>query len=342
MSAVSELWPKAAVASVTPIMGDASARRYLRCEIVAGERSQTPSTVVIMLIDDAGVPMSSEELGVFGAQGPAELPFVNVWRFLSRVTDAVPRVFRAYAAEGGLVLEDVGDVSLWESATSAASRSEDPFWCALMLLRDLQRRALDDGSGCYAFRQTFDARLFGWEFEHFLEYGLAPRVPTSDRTRCHGELMAVAERLGDLPRAFCHRDFHAWNIHVQDGRLRLLDFQDALLGPRLYDVASLLTDRTTPQLIDSRHEEQLVMRFADGLAVGGDPLEVYRLCAFQRVLKVIGRFNFLAERKGKPRYRQMLPSVVATARRLATQVDGIDQTRRILEDGVKAGPVGNA
>jgi aminoglycoside/choline kinase family phosphotransferase len=281
--------------------------------------------------------MSSEELGVFGNQGPSELPFLNVARFLRKLTDAVPRIYGAYAPEGGLVLEDVGDVSLWEASNASKASGRDLFWNALAFLKDLQERAVDDGTGCLAFQQAFDARLFGWEFEHFLEYGLNP-VRDTDRSRCHDELMAVAERLGKLPRAFCHRDYHAWNIHVQNGHLRLLDFQDALLGPRLYDVASLLTDRSTPQAVDERRAEDLVRRFAEGLPVGGDPIEVYHLLAFQRVLKVIGRFNFLAERKGKPRYLQMLPGVVETARRLAARISGIDRTRSLLDRAVKAGP----
>jgi aminoglycoside/choline kinase family phosphotransferase len=296
-----------------------------------------PATIVVMLMDGVGLPMSSEELGVFGNQGPPELPFLNIARFLGRLTDAVPQVYGSYEAEGGLVLEDVGDVSLWEAFNASKAPGQDLFWNALALLKDVQERAVDDGTGCFAFRQAFDARLFGWEFEHFLEYGLKP-VRDMDRSRCHGELMAVAERLGKLPRAFCHRDYHAWNIHVQNERLRLLDFQDALLAPRLYDVASLLTDRATPEAVDERRAEDLVRRFAEGLPVGGDPIEVYNLLAFQRVLKVIGRFNFLAERKAKPRYLQMLPGVVETARRLAARIVGIDCTRSLLERAVKAGP----
>src|SRR5882672_2111160 len=52
-----------------------------------------------------------------------------------------------------------------------------------------------------------------------------------------------------FPVPIVHRDFMAWNLHVRDGRLHLIDFQDALLGPDAYDLAALLTDRTTGTLV---------------------------------------------------------------------------------------------
>jgi aminoglycoside/choline kinase family phosphotransferase len=207
-------------------------------------------------------------------------------------------------------------------------------------MADLQARADDDGSGCYAFQQAFDQRLFDWELEHFIEYGLRP-PGTGALAACREELGAVARRLAGLPRVFAHRDYHAWNIHVHEGRLRVIDFQDALLAPALYDVASLLTDRITPQLLGQECERRLVTRFAaqtSGRNLGdADAHESFALCALQRVLKVVGRFNYLSEVKGKPRYAEMLPAIMPTARRLCAAVDGVAVTAELLETHGKGG-----
>ena len=40
----------------------------------------------------------------------------------------------------------------------------------------------------------------------------------------------------------CHRDYHSRNLMLHDGRLHIIDFQDARLGPDTYDLASLLRD----------------------------------------------------------------------------------------------------
>jgi hypothetical protein len=290
-----------------------------------------------MLNEGSGAALSSDELGVFGKGGPAELPFLNVQRYLAALTDAVPAVYGWTERYAEVVLEDVGDVSLW--AASELTDPESLFGQALDLLAGIQTRAADDGSGCYAFRQAFDQRLFDWEFEHFLEYGIVEGSRGIED--CRRELQRVSRRLAALPRVLTHRDYHAWNLHVQDGRIRIIDFQDALLGPSMYDVASLLTDRITPSRITPAIARRLVARFAAQVpahALGeDDPHTSFGLCAIQRILKVIGRFNYLAEVKGKPRYATLLPAIVPTARALVAGVPELAATAAILERDVKEG-----
>src|SRR5205085_3146781 len=115
---------------------------------------------------------------IFGKDGPKELAFVNVGRFLACRTDAVPAIYGLSEDRRFVVLEDVGDTPLWEAA-AGPDRAEALFCDALDLLADLQMRAVDDGSGCYAFAQSFDERLFAWEFEHFLEYGVEVDAPAA-------------------------------------------------------------------------------------------------------------------------------------------------------------------
>jgi hypothetical protein len=127
----------------------------------------------------------------------------------------------------------------------------------------------------------------------------------------------------------------AWNLHLQDGRLRLIDFQDALLGPDAYDLAALLTDRTTGALVTPALEEELLARFrraraGKGQPVGGDLAARYRACALHRALKVIGRFYFLERVLGKPGYLAYLPGVYATARRMLSGMPALAGTQTRL------------
>ena len=346
------LWPGAALARIEPLAGDASTRRYLRAWLAQPRPQGAPPTLIVMVMQDAAVALSSEELGVFGKDGPKEPAFANVARFLSRHTDALPAVHGISPDQSLIVLEDVGDTPLWEAAhASSPAAGEELFGLALDLIADLQARAIDDGSGCYGFVQSFDERLFAWEFDHFLQYGVAAADPQLI-ARSRSELLAVATRLAALPRVLAHRDYHAWNIHVQQVaarsggggsiRLRLIDFQDALQAPALYDVASLLTDRTTPEFIDPEREERLLQRFYASQRAGRledfkETRAAYRLVALQRVLKVVGRFNYLADVKGKPAYLAMLPAVCRTATRLLAESEGVDATRRLFSVAARDG-----
>lgn len=333
-------WPGARSIAIDRLRGDASTREYSRVRIDPGT-STAPNSLILMHLRDAAVALSSEELGVYGSGGPAELPFVNVWRFLRSLTDAVPDLYDVSPTSTLLLLEDVGDITLYGAAEAAGPPGLDLFRRALGWIADLQARARDDGR-CYAFRQAFDRRLFSWEFEHFIEFGLRDPDPGL-LADSRGELDAAASRLATLERVFCHRDFHGWNLHVQSGgRIRVIDFQDALLAPRLYDVASLLTDRTTPKLISPAQERRLVVEFSElcGRELWPDEealLGEYRTVALQRALKVVGRFNYLAEIKGKPGYLAMLPAAGATAERLLTELGTMPATLEALRRFGKIG-----
>jgi aminoglycoside/choline kinase family phosphotransferase len=238
-----------------------------------------------------------------------------------------------------LLLEDVGDVTLCGAAETAAQRVWTCF-AGARWIAELQARARDDGR-CYAFRQSFDERLFAWEFEHFVEFG--PREPApSVLGEVRRELGAAARSLAALDQVFCHRDstlepprLSRWP-HSRD---RL---SGRLLAPRLYDVASLLTDRTTPSLVSADDERRLVLEFSE--LCGGRHwrneealLDEYRTVALQRALKVVGRFNYLAEVKGKPGYLSMLPAAGATARRLLTELGTMPATLQALQQFGKVG-----
>jgi hypothetical protein len=125
----------------------------------------------------------------------------------------------------------------------------------------------------------------------------------------------------------------AWNIHLQDGRLRLIDFQDALLAPDAFDLAQLLTDRTTSERVDGALADALVARFRaamDGAGLGvADGFETrYHRCVLQHALKVIGRFYYLEVVRARPGYLAYLPAVYAVARRAFDVLPELAAARR--------------
>jgi aminoglycoside/choline kinase family phosphotransferase len=326
----------AAIVAAEPLFGDASSRRYVRLRLAGA----APSTVVAMLLGvEQRFGPGGDEFGA-GAR-TSELPFVNVARWLASRGFAAPAIYHdAAASDALLLLEDLGDITLWTAASARPGDAADLFGRAVDLLAALQvagvRRA---DPACLAFARRFDGALARWELEHFVEHGIESR---HGRRLPDAERRALLDRLAPLVAPFeradpvlVHRDFMAWNIHVQDGRLRLIDFQDALLGPEAYDLAALLTDRSTPTLVGATLEAALVDRFrrarqADGLPVAGDLEGRYRACALHRALKVIGRFYFLEQVLGKPGYLAYLPSVYAVARRMLGAIPGFADTQALL------------
>lgn len=328
------------IAGLAALAGDASTRRYARLWL---DGAGAPRTAVAMILADRGIALSSEELAVFSAP-LRELPYVNVHRLLVRLGVAVPELYvDASAAAGLLLLEDIGDTPLWEALQGRPEAAQQALFeraIDQLLLIEIDGSAQRDAH-CIAFQQVFDRRLYEWEFEHFIEHGLlggaAAAVPAPDLAELRQHFGRLAAFLDAQPRVLNHRDFHAWNLYVCDGRIRVIDFQDALLAAAPYDLATLLGDRDTRAVVTAGLEARLLEYYADAWARrGGAPWtpaglwEVYATCALQKAFKVVGRFHFLARLKGKPAYLRYLPGTWRQIARLLAVRPDLEPVRRIL------------
>jgi aminoglycoside/choline kinase family phosphotransferase len=283
------------------------------------------------------LPLSSEELAVF--EDPIkELPFLNVHRFLSRIGVRVPRLYGAWETDGILLLEDLGDTALWDRIQRLPG-DEVLNWYrkAIDELLKLQIRGTHEAdNSCIAFRQRFDFALYMWEFEHFIEYGLLKSAAVSPATVdvLRNAFEGVAQILDQQPVSLNHRDYHSWNLMIHEDAIAVIDFQDALMAPAQYDLASLLNDRITDTAITPVLETTLLDYYFSRRTDAGDLqesrdlfLEIYLLSAIQRDLKVVGRFYYLDMVKGKPGYKQFIPP---TLRRLKRNLSRTPELQKLI------------
>ncbi|MBM4296474.1 MAG: DUF1679 domain-containing protein, partial [Deltaproteobacteria bacterium] len=301
--------------------------------------SKPQSLIVMELPAGSALPLSSEELAIF-KDGPKELPFLNLHRFLTAIGVKVPRLYGRWESDGLLFLEDLGDTALWDRVQGLAD-AEVTAWYQkaideLLHLQLMGTEARDDR--CLAFQQRFDAKLYLWEFEHFIEWGLVKR-PGAKTDQLAVELLRntfteIAALLDRQPAYLNHRDYHSWNLMIHEENVRIIDFQDALLAPAQYDLASLLNDRITDQVIKPVLEAELVRYYFEQKcarekrpASFAEFEDIYRLSAIQRDLKVVGRFYYLDIVKGKPSYMRFVPP---TARRLQRNLAQAAETQEIL------------
>jgi len=123
------------------------------------------------------------------------------------------------------------------------------------------------------------------------------------------------------PTTWTLRDFHSPNLHWlpdRDGlkRLGLIDFQDAVLGPPAYDVASLLQDARKE--VSSDLELRLLAHYVRRRALSDPGFDAgaftaaYAVMGAQRATKILGIFTRLDQRDGKPQYLRLLPRIERT------------------------------
>src|SRR5262249_37939035 len=153
-----------------------------------------------------------------------------------------------------------------------------------------------------------------------------------DRTALEREWHTVAAELAAEPRVLCHRDYHSRNLMVRDGRLYVIDFQDARMGPDTYDLVSLLRDSyvdITEQEVAELIEYFLELR--DRARADGDAFRRrFDLMALQRNLKALGTFGFQTMSRQNPVYVQYIPRTLEYARTTLAKYPRFARLREIL------------
>lgn len=299
--------------------GDASNRTYFRGTHPDG------STQILMQLPPG--PLSvSEEITNLQAR-PTELPFLNIAQFLKKKGIPVPEVLETNLDEGKIFLEDLGNQTLGKLIQGGDEETQQHWYQkAIDLLIQLQNLN-DPEKSCVAFQRSFDETLLNWEFDHFLEYGiearLSKKLSEKERETFTQLTRPISQTLAKLPQVFTHRDFQSRNLMVQGERLRLIDFQDALLGPPIYDLVSLLRDSYVElnlslrtRLIDYywSHSQK-----AHQLFKGREELaKIFNWMTIQRKLKDAGRFVYIAQVK---KNRSFLPYLPASLKYVAEALE---------------------
>ena len=313
---------------VRRLAGHASLRSYWRV-------GTPPASWVVMVLP----PDARPEEATSGAP-PAENPFVDVQRWLASAGVRVPAIHAFDEAEGLMVLEDLGDEML-ETRLAAGAHPEPLYRAAVDQLARLRARSeREPDPGCVAFRRSFDRALYRWELDHFREWLLeawkGARLSAAEAAAVDRHFDAIAAALDREPRGFTHRDYQSRNLMLlPSGEQAVIDFQDALLGPRQYDLVALLRDSYVELPADL--VGRMLQRYLDRLeAEGGPRLDpgafraTFDLLTVQRKLKDAGRFVYIDRVKGNPGFLPSIPSSLRYVREALARRPDLAELREIL------------
>jgi aminoglycoside/choline kinase family phosphotransferase len=276
-------------AAIEPLAGDASFRRYFR--IRRGDATA-------MLMD---APPPDEDAG----------PFLRAAGWLDANGMRAPQILSVDEARGLVLLEDFGEARMRDYLDQWIDDEAEVYRAAVDALTELHRLPPGPFLDYSMSEYLREARLLiewycpahhlavdGSTFTAAWEAALAPLLP---RQR---------------PGVTVLRDYHAENIMLLGALQKqgLLDFQDALIGHRAYDLVSLLQDARRD--VSAELEAAMCDHY---LAQTGLPREDfladYARLGAQRNTKIVGVFVRLWKRDGKPRYLDMIPRVWALLER---------------------------
>jgi len=270
------------------MLGGASTRRYFRVLLPEGK------TAVAMFVPDGPRPEEVQKL----IERP-EWPFLEVRALLATRGVDVPRVIAQDTPRGWLLIEDIGEDTLANFLLRNPQEKRALYTQAVEDLARAQVALRDLPSDSVVASRAFDEDLLRWEIDHFREWGLDARgciLSADDRATFDGIGARLAKRIAGWKRNFVHRDYQSRNLMVRaSGGICWIDFQDALLGPRVYDLVALLND--SYQEFDRPFVEARLDEFAAAAALdAADRATLGRefdYVTVQRKLKDAGRFVFI-------------------------------------------------
>lgn len=268
-------------AEIFPVAGDASFRRYFR--VIAGDRKA--------ILMDAPPPHEDPR------------PFIHIARHLKAQDFAAPEIFGEDLDHGLVLLEDFGDHRMREHLDHHPEDEETIYRQTIDLIKALHQKP------------AADIAAYDWE-QYLREVNLLPEwyCPAQsvdvDEAGFVDAWQAVLQPVlaAQTSPVTVLRDYHAENIMLlEDDRLGLLDFQDALAGHAAYDLVSMLQDARRD--VSDDLEEAMLTYYLDGRSA--DEAEQFRghyaILGAQRNTKIIGIFTRLCVRDGKSRYLDFLP-----------------------------------
>ncbi|SEO10791.1 hypothetical protein SAMN04490248_101375 [Salinihabitans flavidus] len=236
-------------------------------------------------------------------------PFARISRYLRALGLSAPDILAEDDENGLLLLEDLGD-ALFVRVVARNPALERPLYeAATDLLADLHRADPPENLEVYDPMLMSRMAALAWRW-----YRRAAGLVFEDQAQAfEAAFYPLLDQHAGQADVLIQRDYHAENlIWLPDrsgvARVGLLDFQDAMIGHRAYDLVSLLQDarRDVPR----ETEAEMTDRYISRCGVDRDAfLAAYHVLGAQRNLRILGVFARLSLQSGKPHYVNLIPRV---------------------------------
>lgn len=316
--------------TIAPLPQDASMRRYYRLSgpELEGEKI-IGDTIILMVLADPNPKTKSEEIAAnsgnnntfYSHPKETDLDFVNVLRHLETIGAPVPKLYFYDIENGLLFLEDLGDLLLEDAVKKMEDvQKKKVYKQAIDLMFAIHEEGTSKKNDNFVgFKRCFDERLLFYELMHYVEYGIEARkkvkIKSSEMKILEEHMRRISSEIAREPRVLAHRDFQSRNLMLQGDKLRVIDFQDALMGTRQYDLVSLLRDSYVVLNNDLINEliNYYIEKLENKTCIKIDNAHfkrVFYLQTLQRKIKDAGRFDYIDIVKKNPRFLKYIPDTL--------------------------------
>ena len=252
------------------------------------------------------------------------VPFVAIARWLRDQGFSAPEIFSQDLDLGFLLIENLGPQGILDADGRPVPECYEMAIDCIAALHGKQIPGPLPVSDRLHHVPAYDAGAMQIEVELLTDWYLPWRrggaVPDDEREQYLDLWRQLFARLQSAEKSLVLRDYHSPNLIWRDARrgfdrLGIIDFQDAMIGPSAYDVASLCQDARVT--VDPALAEDLLDRYVLARRKTSPDFdeagfrEAYAIMAAQRAAKILGIFVRLNQRDGKPVYLRHLPRMEA-------------------------------
>ncbi|MBP6230329.1 MAG: phosphotransferase [Paludibacteraceae bacterium] len=266
-------------------------------------------------------------IGVLGTIIAENRAFIAIARQLHTQGIPVPKVLAVSADEMCYLVEDLGDIALFDSIkTGRETGVFDETQVQLLkqtiaYLPSIQFNGAKNFDFSHCFPQpSFDKRTVLWDLNYFKYCFLKPSAVEFNEENLENEFEKLAEvLLAEPSETFMYRDFQSRNVMLRNGKPSFIDFQGGRKGPLYYDVASFVYQAKAN--FPSAVREELIATYLTALQpfVCVDVVHFRKqlnLFVLFRNLQVLGAYGFRGLIERKKHFIDSIPFAIQNLRTL--------------------------
>jgi len=274
------------------IKGDASFRKFFR------KRNNNDTSVIVFAKKE-----KYKNLLVYDA--------IN--KILNKNKILAPNLYQEKYNKNYIEIEDFGNETIYKILNNKKNKFSY-FKKIIKILKQIQsikNKSIKNFKNKNYIIPKYDKKILIKEANLFCDWFVKNTLSKKNRIQFIKRYKKIIKKLASSLKlknnVFVHRDFHISNLMLVNNQIGVLDSQDALIGNKAYDVASLIDDvrfKTEISLKNKIYKYYLKENNkTDKYKFKND----FEILSILRNLKIIGIFTRLAVRDGKKNYLRLIP-----------------------------------
>lgn len=242
------------------------------------------------------------------------LTYDTVNKILIKNKIYAPKLFSEDLKNNYIEIEDFGNKTIYQIFKRKKKNKFFFFKKIINLLNKIQLikdKKIDNFYNKFYTMKVYKHKILFEEAKLFCEWYVSKNLSRNKisifNRKLKKQLKFLISKINSKNDTFVHRDFHVSNMMYHNKKIGLIDSQDALIGNKAYDLASLIDDvrfKTSNNLKNKIYNYYL----KTNNKVNRDNFKNdFEILSVIRNLKIIGIFTRLAHRDGKKNYLKFIP-----------------------------------